>query len=506
MRAGRERAILSVPMALVLALAFWLVMFGAAGAASGTPWHTQADSLSGVVLLNWQVWSRAFAAETWSGDAQTWQTSDLPWLVALHPTTANAALAAHAQGVFRTTDGGVTWTKLPGIVDPVLALAHNTQSASIVYAGTELAGTYRSADNGLYWRSIDNGMPRDRLGRVAGAVALAADPILANTLFAATTTAGGLYRSRDDGATWSLANSGLPAESILGLAVTHSGQSRLYAALTSGLYLSNDRAETWTPVGSLPTESPLELLLEPDSQSTLLLVAEDALYRSTNGGVTWIDLDLPAEMTPISDALYTADTDFTYLFVAGAGETYWQRITPVSPVSPPQTELDTESYATITGHTIRGGFLAYYNENGGLGRFGYPRTDAVTQDGVTVQYFQRGRLETVVEDETERVAQSPLGALLREATSPGAMQSSGDSDQTQYAVDQVFASFYVSNNGQEAFGAPLGPAADEEQVNGGTLYTQYFEFARLEHHPGAESPVLLGLIGDEYLAEIGWLE
>ena len=53
---------------------------------------------------------------------------------------------------------------------------------------------------------------------------------------------------------------------------------------------------------------------------------------------------------------------------------------------------------------------------------------------------------------------------------------------------------------------PIATAADEVQVNGVTLYTQYFEFARLEHHPGATTPVLLGLIGDEYLTQKGWLQ
>ena len=70
----------------------------------------------------------------------------------------------------------------------------------------------------------------------------------------------------------------------------------------------------------------------------------------------------------------------------------------------------------------------------------------------------------------------------------------------------MFANFYASNNGREAYGSPIAPAADEEQVNGVTLYTQYYEFARLEYHPGAATPVLLGLIGDEYLMQRGWLE
>ena len=115
---------------------------------------------------------------------------------------------------------------------------------------------------------------------------------------------GGLYRSQDDGANWHLANSGLPEESILGLAVTESGSTRLYAATPSGLYLSNNRADGWSLIGALPIETAQQLLVEPNALGNLLLVAEDAIYRSTNAGVTWVVLDIPAEVSPIRDVMF----------------------------------------------------------------------------------------------------------------------------------------------------------------------------------------------------------
>ncbi len=503
-----ERFIVIGLIVLSIVLALWLSDTDVARAASGTPWHTQTDSLPGEVLPVWELWRNAFASQTWESVQQSWVTDSTPWLVSPHPTNANAALTAGPLGVYRTVDGGETWTRLPGIVDPVIAMAYNAQNPQIVFAGTELAGTYRSEDGGLYWGSIDTGLPRDRLGNVAGAVALATDPIVSGTLFAATTTAGGLYRSQDEGASWHLANSDLPEEPVLGLDVSASGPVRLYAVTSSSLFLSSNRADQWSLVGASPIETSQELLLEPNTLNSLLLVAESALFRSTNGGVSWVELDIPAEMAPISDALFTRGGNYTYLFVAGAGGSYWQRITPVSPQSPPQSESDTESYVVVTGHTIREPFLAFFNANGGVARFGYPRTDAIDEDGKTVQYFQRSRLEIASDESGERVVQSPLGTILRTGADPsaGSSQSTASSAQTQYAVDQVFINFYASNNGRESLGSPIAPAADEEQVNGATLYTQYFEFARLEHHPGAESPILMGLIGDEYLTQKGWLQ
>ena len=507
-QASAEGDICHALLALFLALVFWLSLTSVAGAASGPPWHSETDGLSGEVLVTWQLWVQALEAEAWTQDDQSWVPSSLPWLISAHPTTPNAALAAGSMGLHRTVDGGMTWSQLPGIVAPVIAVAYKAGNPQIVFAGTELNGNYRSEDGGVYWHRINAGLPRDQLGNVAGAVALATDPALPNTLFAATASAGGVYRSQDEGTTWHLANSGLPEETVFSIAISESGSPALYAATPSGLYRSSDRAGAWSLIGTLPIETSLRLLLEPGALGFLLLVAEDSIYRSTNGGLTWIDLDLPADMPPIRDAVLVSGAEFSYLFVVSANGPHWLRLTPASPQSPPQTESDTASYIDVTGHTIREPFLSFFNSRGGVARFGYPRTDAISEGGSTVQYFQRARLEITEEEAGERVVQSQLGRARSAGVDLAVASTQSDSNgtQTQYAVDQVFANFYANNNGREAFGVPIAPAADEAQINGAILYTQYFEFARLEHHPGAAAPILLGLIGDEYLLQKGWLE
>lgn len=46
-----------------------------------------------------------------------------------------------------------------------------------------------------------------------------------------------------------------------------------------------------------------------------------------------------------------------------------------------------------TGHSIGFGFRAYWKEHGGVPIFGYPITEEMQEEGRTVQYFQRARLE-----------------------------------------------------------------------------------------------------------------
>ena len=52
-----------------------------------------------------------------------------------------------------------------------------------------------------------------------------------------------------------------------------------------------------------------------------------------------------------------------------------------------------------TGHTVRGEFLDYFNQHGGLRIFGYPITEQFSLNGRAVQYFQRGRLEFYPENQ-----------------------------------------------------------------------------------------------------------
>ncbi|MEX1157956.1 MAG: prenyltransferase/squalene oxidase repeat-containing protein [Thermomicrobiales bacterium] len=46
-----------------------------------------------------------------------------------------------------------------------------------------------------------------------------------------------------------------------------------------------------------------------------------------------------------------------------------------------------------TGHNLCGGFAAFWEQFGGLPVFGYPVTDEFQESGLTVQYFERGRVE-----------------------------------------------------------------------------------------------------------------
>jgi beta propeller repeat protein len=87
---------------------------------------------------------------------------------------------------------------------------------------------------------------------------------------------------------------------------------------------------------------------------------------------------------------------------------------PESQVEPvePFDDNEFQRYFPQTGHAISYGFKEFWEENGGMAVFGYPITREFSENGRTVQYFERARFELDPESESDEVM---LGLLGREA-------------------------------------------------------------------------------------------
>lgn len=79
------------------------------------------------------------------------------------------------------------------------------------------------------------------------------------------------------------------------------------------------------------------------------------------------------------------------------------------PAFPDSTE---RRFFPETGHSLATGFKRYWDDNRGQERFGFPISEELTENGVVVQYFQRGRLE--IRPELEAGKQIMLGRLGEE--------------------------------------------------------------------------------------------
>jgi hypothetical protein len=167
-----------------------------------------------------------------------------------------------------------------------------------------------------------------------------------------------------------------------------------------------------------------------------------------------------------------------------------------------QAQSTAEYYEAETGHYIRGQFLEFYKElDNKMLYLGYPITREFTDPvrNLRVQYFQRGRLETVNTEQGLTVARAQLGRFMYDSKAKSAGYARDEVNCERFAGDVFicfgFLGYYRNNNGPDLLGLPL---ADAQVENGRTV--QYFEYSRLEWWP--EKPLgqqfVLSSIGRYY--------
>lgn len=178
---------------------------------------------------------------------------------------------------------------------------------------------------------------------------------------------------------------------------------------------------------------------------------------------------------------------------------------------------DDRLYFLESGHTLGGDFRRFWEQNGGVAKFGYPISEEMRHanpvDGVvrTVQYFERAVLESHPEfaGTGDAVMLASVGrwvtagkVLPRVAPFPNTEDRAYFPD-TGHGVKESFLRFWQREGGVALFGYPISEEMPEISASDGKVYTvQYFERARLEWHPtfeGTGKEVQLGLIGKQAL-------
>ncbi|MGA7732600.1 MAG: kelch repeat-containing protein [Chloroflexia bacterium] len=185
-----------------------------------------------------------------------------------------------------------------------------------------------------------------------------------------------------------------------------------------------------------------------------------------------------------------------------------------SPISLNQAEAQEGSRLFAeTGKTVKGRFLDYWDDNGGLPRQGYPISEEIREvldtDGktYTVQYFERAVFELHPDNANPHdVLLSLLGVSLYVQKYPGGAANQVPSPepnalafaQTGKRVGGRFLEYWRANGGLAQFGYPLSDEFDERSdLDGKTYRVQYFERAVFEHHTENVEPyrVLLSQLG-----------
>lgn len=348
----------SLPFAFVQSLAVspafdsdGQVMAGTAGggvivsADGGTTWREANDGLhaaqvGGLVVEGQRVVmaGNGGASETVAG-APGWRNLPIPtrFVTAYDGRGTQRFVGTQDQGLQESYDGGATWQQatLPAATVSALALAPNfvQDGVALLAAGY----VYRSTDGGRSWQQAQ-GMTGNDVRAFAFSATFDAD----QTVYAAT-VAHRLFRSRDGGATWSLASAGLPSDQITAVLLSprYDLDGAAYAATAGdGIYETVDGGKSWRP---LPNQPPWRVVTAlaglPDG--ALLAGSEKGIFEQNGSGWTQVGGTWDDYVTSLG--ILTTSAGET-LFAGTLGDGVWTVPLP----EPHLTPTPTPAVPTVT--------------------------------------------------------------------------------------------------------------------------------------------------------------
>lgn len=184
------------------------------------------------------------------------------------------------------------WVQTDGLTGGLVYSIVST--SSVLVASVEYTGIYRSTNDGASWSFSHTGIP------VGNVWTLQVD----STNFYAGTSGRGVYRSSDGGLTWAARNTGMPSASVYGIAFQG---PLMIAATASGIYISTNRGTSWNASDSGLTTLNLRSVVFKGSR-LFSGGASGTVFVSTNNGATWALSKTGITTTTNIKSLYVDDT------------------------------------------------------------------------------------------------------------------------------------------------------------------------------------------------------
>lgn len=211
------------------------------------------------------------------------------------------------------------------------------------------------------------------------------DPSNPSTVYLGS-PAGGIWKSTNNGTTWTPLTDELPQIGVSGIAVDYSNSNVIYIATGDkdagdsycvGVYKSTDGGLTWNPTGTMGASNPSragDIVIHPTNNQTLWCATNIGIYKTTNAGTSWSLVQAgnfskgSIRLKPNDPSVVHAVTNNKYYRSTDTGTTF-TNITSVLPATSGRLLLDVTpanaNYVYILSANTSYGFQGIYRSTDG---------------------------------------------------------------------------------------------------------------------------------------------
>ncbi|MCR4416905.1 MAG: T9SS type A sorting domain-containing protein [Ignavibacteria bacterium] len=248
--------------------------------------------------------------------------------------------------IFKSTNSGQSWTKIMNGIPSGSGTYDGTTDRVLFIAPIKMdpnnplnlvAGTYRvfrTTNGGNSWSAISGDLTGDGTGSIGAKIsALAIAKNNSNVIYAGCTN-GRVLITTNAGRNWENISSGLPTLYVRDIEISNSSPGTVFVAFsgyTSGakIYKTTNYGSSWTNISSNLPNIPVNcIVINPQNASHILIGTDLGVFETTNSGISWFQTDPSLPNVAVFDMTYKNSNNTIYAWTHGRG--LWRASLPTS--------------------------------------------------------------------------------------------------------------------------------------------------------------------------------